>query len=111
MSDGYTVQMNDAQHADFMAQQREHNARMEDHAKAHADGVRQLLPALMEMVGKPEQHRMEDKRDYFAGQALAGMCANCDESGNNGWSHITDVAASKAYQFADAMIAAREVQS
>lgn len=47
-------------------------------------------------------------RDWFAGQALAGICANCDESGLNGWVHSDKLAASVAYQFADAMLEARK---
>ena len=44
-------------------------------------------------------------RDFFAGQALAGMCANKEDAGRTyqtlaGW----------AYLFADAMIAEREKQ-
>lgn len=47
-------------------------------------------------------------RDWFAGQALAGICSNCDESGINGWAHSSKLAASVAYQFADAMLEARK---
>lgn len=49
-----------------------------------------------------------DLRDWFAGQALAGICSNCDESGLNGWTHSSKLAASVAYQFADAMLEARK---
>ena len=47
-------------------------------------------------------------RDYFAGQALAGICANCDSNGENGWTGAEDLAARKAYVFADAMLRARQ---
>lgn len=47
-------------------------------------------------------------RDYFAGQALAGIMSNCDNTGLNGWSDIQDLAAKYAYAVADAMLAARE---
>lgn len=41
-------------------------------------------------------------RDYFAGQALAGLLANPDYTG------LIAVSANDAYQFADAMLAERE---
>ena len=44
-------------------------------------------------------------RDYFAGQALAGLASGHDEEGV--WSWTPDVAADTAYKVADAMLAAR----
>lgn len=46
-------------------------------------------------------------RDYFAGQALAGICAN---SGWNDTFHgsVNDPSAKASYAMADAMIAARD---
>lgn len=49
-------------------------------------------------------------RDWFAGQALAGMLSNCDESGLNGWGGLYDPAAKEAYNFADALLAARSAK-
>ncbi len=46
-------------------------------------------------------------RDWFAGQALAGMLSNCDESGLNGWGGMQEQAAKEAYNFADALVEAR----
>jgi hypothetical protein len=48
------------------------------------------------------QHGGMTLRDWFAGQALAGMCANADES-----YRPYEELAKRAYLQADAMIAAR----
>ena len=45
-------------------------------------------------------------RDWFAGQALAGMMANCDTTGLNAWPAV--YAAKYAFEVADAMFAARQ---
>lgn len=45
-----------------------------------------------------------DLRDWFAGQALAGLCAY---SGTYGFQDGPDSAAERAYECADAMLAAR----
>ena len=55
----------------------------------------------------PVRHQGMSLRDWLAGQALAGMMANCDGTGMNGWLGVQDLAAQYAYQQADAMIAAR----
>lgn len=47
-------------------------------------------------------------RDWFAGQALAGLCANCDSSGLSGWTGVEGLAAEHSYVFADAMLEARK---
>lgn len=47
-------------------------------------------------------------RDWFAGQALAGLCANPNESPDEDGASDRDVIASVAYELADAMLAARE---
>jgi hypothetical protein len=44
-------------------------------------------------------------RDYFAGQALAGLCANPEAT-----SHFDSPRAYWAYKLADAMLEARKVQ-
>jgi hypothetical protein len=44
-------------------------------------------------------------RDWFAGQALAGMCADPDMGSNT-----ADAIAGSAYSLADAMLKAREVK-
>lgn len=44
-------------------------------------------------------------RDFFAGQALAGILAN---SSPDGFDKYTSTAADTAYDYADAMLAARE---
>lgn len=100
MADELIVYMNDQQNEAFMAQQRAHQSRMDEHARAHAEGVQKLLPALLEMVGKPEQYRNEDKRDYFAGQVIANaFTANLT---------ATELA-DQAYEIADAMMARRSL--
>lgn len=45
-------------------------------------------------------------RDWFAGQALAGICSGFDDLGNATWTW--DAAAVSAYSMADAMLAERE---
>jgi hypothetical protein len=45
-------------------------------------------------------------RDWFAGQALAGICSLSDEMGNAQWTW--QAAATSAYSMADAMLATRE---
>jgi hypothetical protein len=45
-------------------------------------------------------------RDWFAGQALAGLASNCTDAGLSTW--LPDSIGARAYQYADAMIAARE---
>jgi len=49
-------------------------------------------------------------RDYFAGQALAGIC-NAFSGANEDAEWFEQVAAKAVYRIADAMLAAREVQS
>lgn len=44
-------------------------------------------------------------RDYFAGQALAGLASQCDNTGMASW--LVPDAAERAYELADAMLAAR----
>jgi hypothetical protein len=45
-------------------------------------------------------------RDWFAGQALAGLAANCDDSGMSSW--CAQPLAARAYEIADAMLEARK---
>jgi hypothetical protein len=45
-------------------------------------------------------------RDWFAGQALAGFCSQCDDTGM--WSWLPQDAVNEAMKIADAMIAARK---
>jgi hypothetical protein len=45
-------------------------------------------------------------RDWFAGQALAGLAANCTDAGLSTW--LPDSIAARAYQYADAVIAERK---
>lgn len=45
-------------------------------------------------------------RDWFAGQALAGLASNCTDAGLSTW--LPDSIAVRAYDYADAMLAARE---
>ena len=46
-------------------------------------------------------------RDYFAGQALVGLLAECAHPAAVGsWSQTTELSA-KAYEYADAMLATR----
>ena len=48
-------------------------------------------------------------RDYFAGQALAGLCANHGFINSASWDAAPNaVIASRAYSLADAMLAERE---
>ena len=51
------------------------------------------------------QHGMS-LRDWFAGQALAGMLAS-DQVGESQWADNKDYAASFAYKMADAMLQER----
>lgn len=44
-------------------------------------------------------------RDYFAGQALAGLCVNYPQGAPEGWAESLSKA---AYVYADAMLKARE---
>lgn len=53
--------------------------------------------------GKASGFEGMNLRDYFAGQALAGMCANKEDVGN---SHA--MFAALAYSYSDAMITERE---
>ena len=46
-------------------------------------------------------------RDWFAGQALAGIMSNCDSTGMNGWLGVQDGVADFAFSVADAMLVAR----
>jgi len=47
-------------------------------------------------------------RDWFAGMALQGFCANADLHGKEQGTWIGDAAARDAYSYADAMLAERE---
>ena len=70
----------------------------------------QAFPTHPILYGSADQHLAQGMslRDWFAGQALAGIAANCDASGINGWSGIYSDAAATAYAFADAMLEARK---
>ena len=59
------------------------------------------FPCVGEGVGDPMYHDPGmTLRDYFAGQALAGVMVASPEGGWCGWAH-------DAYKLADAMLAAR----
>ena len=47
-------------------------------------------------------------RDYFAAKALAAMLANPDKEGANRGNNGVDLFAGYAYEYADAMLKARE---
>lgn len=68
-----------------------------------SDEMSGFCPAFPVTAGQQVYATGMTLRDWFAGQALAGICANPD------W-HPTDVqsVARDAYAHADAMIAARE---
>lgn len=75
-----------------------------------AEQVREIAAAagvgLMTAKNWASQHTGMSLRDWFAGQALAGMSAGHDSNGP--WAWTPDVAAASAYAVADAMLAARE---
>jgi hypothetical protein len=50
-------------------------------------------------------HRGMTLRDWFAGQALAGLCAQRDGTGDLSW--LRKDAVTEAYSIADAMLQAR----
>jgi hypothetical protein len=50
-------------------------------------------------------------RDYFAGQALAGLCANMNDEAHPFFEMTTRHMGELAYNYADAMIAARETDN
>jgi hypothetical protein len=47
-------------------------------------------------------------RDHFAGQALAGLCANPGTSAGTDQAAFNNIAAKACYMLADAMLAARQ---
>jgi hypothetical protein len=47
-------------------------------------------------------------RDWYAGQALAGLLANPNRENNDNWSWQTGTLTGDAYQYADDMLAERE---
>lgn len=62
-----------------------------------------------ENTGQYQNHYGMTLRDYFAGQALAGICAPLyDDESPTIWKHREF--AKGAYMFADAMLAAREAK-
>ena len=61
------------------------------------------------MIGDPEfaQEGMT-LRDYFAGQALAGMCSELSSLTNAKQADVLRVVTGSAYEMADAMLAERD---
>lgn len=59
--------------------------------------------------GHPASNPGMTLRDYFAGQALAGLCANHEWLNNvsRAAESVTGTAAGSAFEFADAMLAKR----
>ena len=60
--------------------------------------VKSRIKAQIALTAKAKEREL---RDYFAGQALAGLCADPNQSGS-----FNDMARS-SYEFADAMMKAR----
>jgi hypothetical protein len=63
-----------------------------------------LIPTIRAISRWQAVHDGMTLRDYFAGQALAGLCAY----GIPGEHHTPEATAEDAYAYADAMLAERE---
>jgi hypothetical protein len=70
----------------------------------HDDGGPAFPIPVDDRPGAYEAHPGMSLLDWFAGQALAGLCAHTGSFGNTGG---PDVMAVRAYEVADAMIAAK----
>lgn len=63
------------------------------------------FPVPTDAIGNHPDYQGMTLRDYFAGQALAGMCASKFSSPHGCYEHQW---ATRAYEFADAMLRERE---
>lgn len=68
--------------------------------------ARKDVPAFPVTAGQQVYATGMSLRDWFAGQALAGLASNCTADGLSTW--LPDSIARRAYDYADAMLAARE---
>lgn len=86
---------------------RSENERTRDQIRHNAE-VREMLKAFSTLLPKPDPK--SEKRDWFAGQALAGLLS-CNETRGDGaerYPELCDVLAEASFGYADAMIAARK---
>ena len=77
---------------------------IDDGGPVHPVNFMDFQPTTGEQVVR-EQHNGISLRDWFAGQALAGFCANSDPQLSNA---TASAIAKWAYEIADAMLAARK---
>ena len=97
--DQKTVQLTHEQFAEYMAEQRAHN-------EIVAAEVRRQVSIVERSIAAQENPKPPIAlRDWFAGQALAGIASGHDETGM--WMWRPGEAAEAAYLVADAMLAAR----
>ncbi|MCC7541944.1 MAG: hypothetical protein IT379_37335 [Deltaproteobacteria bacterium] len=89
-----------------------------DQERRELQGLREWRAGAIEGIGRLErqvralEHRKRDLRDQFAMAALTGiLSATTKRAQDQQWVYVDpDAAANEAYQFADEMLARREVK-